>query len=779
MAQNEIKILKQNLEYKIKIGEADEKELKSIGEKIAKQQKLAESLNERIKASENLQNITSQTISIMTGMDDKWKSTFVGSFIQSLSTATTLKQVIGDVGSGLSHSLKFANLLGASIMKSVESTLYMAYAQDEATAAFSKATSTGTQYHSMITGISQGNRQFGISADDSARSVQALYTGFNMFSAMAPKVQKELATTTAHLDALGISADTTTKNIETAMRFLGMSAKQAGSLQVELLATAEALSLAPKTVAEGFAKASPMLIAHGAKMEAVFKRMAEQTKTTGLEIDKLLGFARQFDTYEGSARVVADFNHILGGPFLNSMELLNATESERIDIMKDAFKMSGQSFDQMDEHTQRALAHHLGLQDVAEMQKLMMPLTREQIKIDKEKAISDAALAERAKTAQSMLEQMKNAALSLAIGIQPLIKGISTVVGWITLLNDKTKKTVAGFEFSLIPAIVVAVATLKILGLSLRLITGAKIAMAGATAGATIAERAFNLVKRVGAILLGINTAAATKESAAKVVQTTATNAQTVAQVKANATAKGGIKTMLAFAGAIALIGLGVGVAAAGIGRMADGFSKLSNDQMLGVIVVLGGMALAIGALGLLMLNPVGLAAAAGMLAIGAAVMMMGSGMALATLGIAALVSAVSNLDFSNLFDGISKESVKDITLIANQVARITSSINGMSISKAEMFDNIMSKVAPTIVSMTSKGDSDVGRAVTDKMIQTTSREASRGDNNRNDKRETQLQPITISVKIDEKEIGKISWEVLKKELERVGGRRIQGPRIN
>ena len=834
MAQTQIKSLKNQLEHKIKIGSADEEALKSIGEQIAAQKKLVEETNRRVTASETLQSTTAGMVTTLTGIDSSWKQTFVGSFTESLSTATSLSQVIGDVGAGLSKTLTASNVLGSSLSKVMEATAAMAVMQDEATAAFSKTTGTGKKYHSMITDVAQSNRAFGVSSEDSSNAFNLLYTNMNQFSSMAPTASKELATLVTRLEAVGLSAETVVGNLDFAMRILGMSTAEASKLQLQLLTTADALALPPQTVAEGFANASGQLAAHGGKIMNVFKRMAHQSKATGVAMETLLGFASQFNTYEGSARVVADFNHLLGGPYLNSLELLNATESERIDIIQQAIKSSGQQFEEMDAHTKRAFAHHLGLKDVEEAQRLLTPLTLEAAEANRKKAITDKELADRAQVTQSVLTKLKNAAITLAVGIMPLIQMVSSAVGWITKLNDKTTTTVAGFQLSLIPAIILGVVALKGLGLVLGLVTGAKVAWTAATAGASLAQFALNIVKGIGNFLLGTSAVATVTDTAAKVTNTAATGAQAAAQKTANTTAASGIKTMLAFAGAVALMGVGVGAAAAGIGFMADGFAKLNPTQMNGVLIVLGGLAAVILLMGALMLSPVGAGATLGILGLGAAILLLGAGVAVAALGISVLMKSMSSVDpatilaagtafaifatslvplipwvltgpllaavllaigtaaimigtgfalaaksiseFDNLLSNISSDAVGNLTAIANEVERIVDSINSMSTIKAVLFENIVTKLSPETSqipsSRTTAAVNAGGVARAQNGVRAPTRTTESTTNSQN------VRPVEIVVKVSEKEIARIAWKEIQKELDRVGGRQIHGPRV-
>lgn len=840
MAANQINALKAQLEEKIKIGEADEEALKTIGEQIAAQQRLLEASQRRVESSNTLRQNTSNIVTTLTGIDDTWKTTFVGSFMESLSSATSLSQVVGDLRAGLAANISVANAMGSAFSKVEEATLSpfigLIGEQETALANFNKFTGVVGGYNSMIVDIERSNKQFGISTQDSAEAVSTLFTNLNLFSGMAPKAQKEMAALVAQLDAVGVSSETSATNIELGMRVLGMSASEAQNLQLELLATAEALALPPQMVAEGFAKTAPQLAAHGKRMISVFKDLAAESKATGLAMDDLLGFASQFNTYEGAAQITADFNHLLGGAFLNSLELLNATEEERIDLIQDAMKASGQSFDAMDAHTKRAIAHHLGLKDVAEASRLLNPEMIGLSEAEKKARIEQDKLAKRAETTQSIMQKLQNVVSSLAVSLQPLVNLVSSVVMWITELNDKTTFTVGGFKLSLIPAIIIGITALRTLGLVIRLVTTAQIALRAATVAGSIAQTAWNIVKGIGNFLTGASTAATVTETGARVTSTAALLKQAAAQKLANARSAAGLKAIIAFAGAVALMGVGVGAAAAGIGFMAEGFSKLNNDQINAIVLILGGLAAVILLMGLLMLAPVGQAATLGILALGAAILLLGAGIAVASLGLSVLLSSISQLNpeqilaagsafvmfagaltpllpwvlagpllaaallaigvaalmigggfslaassiekFDSILSNISDDSIRNLMAIADEVERIVDAVNDLSVIKASLFENIVSKLVPEGAAIEPTGAAARVTTAAVEKTEASARVAVQTTPKGADSQSAQMRPINISVKIDEKEIAKIAWEEIQKEFERVGGRRIQGPRV-
>jgi hypothetical protein len=146
-----------------------------------------------------------------------------------------------------------------------------------------------------------------------------------------------------------------------------MSSEQAITLQEELVKTARGIGIAPSQMVQGFAQAAPRLSAHGANMEKVFKGLALQSKNTGASIDQLLGIAEGFDTFEEAARKTSQLNAMFGTQ-LNSVELLNATEEERIQILQSSLQATGKSIDTLGRFELKSLAQIIGV-DVATVRK--------------------------------------------------------------------------------------------------------------------------------------------------------------------------------------------------------------------------------------------------------------------------------------------------------------------------------------------------------------------------------------------------------------------------
>lgn len=141
-------------------------------------------------------------------------------------------------------------------------------------------------------------------------------------------------------------------------------------LGAELVNIARVTGQAADTVANNFDAAMANLAAYSLpKARAEFRKLSAISAVTGVEMSKMLTVATQFDNIETAANAVGELNAMMGGPYLNTLDLVNATESERIEMLKNMMTQSGETFNQMDRFKQKAIAQTIGT-DVREASRL-------------------------------------------------------------------------------------------------------------------------------------------------------------------------------------------------------------------------------------------------------------------------------------------------------------------------------------------------------------------------------------------------------------------------
>ena len=339
------------------------------------------------------------------------------------------------LGQQMAETFGPMNLMVSIREKVVESTVKMVFATDSAISSFRRATGAGEEFNSVLMEARVDSAQAGVSMAQTAEAAGALFTGMRQFTEIGPAAQTELIAFTTTMENLGIASGATTEFMNNSTTAMGMNVDQSIAAQSELAATGIALGMAPGEMMEGFNQAFPQLAAHGAGAIEVFQGIAAAAKATGASMNTLLGvFGQAMDTFEGTAEVAGRVNAVLGDDLLNSVDLLNASEDERIRMMIEAIELSGRSFESMGRFERRALANAAGISDMAEANRIFgtsLSVFDEQQRKARESGMSQEQLAERAAAATDVMQKFNAIIENLAILVGPIIEGLHSVVNGI------------------------------------------------------------------------------------------------------------------------------------------------------------------------------------------------------------------------------------------------------------------------------------------------------------------------------------------------------------
>jgi polyhydroxyalkanoate synthesis regulator phasin len=333
-------------------------------QEVNKSTKAAAEANYDLKNSnEDLENSAHGLIKTFTGLDKNVKS-MTGKLLFAADGFKTLK--------GTLEKYKDPQVIFNSVTaKMEESTVRMVKRTDEAFASFNRLTGAGGSLNQTMFDAQYEARALGVTVESAAAATGVLYTQMSNFTELAPNVQKELIKSAASMEALGISSETTAGLMDVSMNSLRMSQDEAKALSDDLAKLSIGLGKPPAELAEGFRKALPTLAAYGKGARKVFEGLAAAAKATSISTQELLGiFGESMDTFEGSAQAAGKLNALLGGNLVNSMELLYATEDERIQIVKQAMDATGRNFDMLDKYEKKAIAAAVGISDMTTATKL-------------------------------------------------------------------------------------------------------------------------------------------------------------------------------------------------------------------------------------------------------------------------------------------------------------------------------------------------------------------------------------------------------------------------
>ena len=398
----------------------------AIEEQLNLEEEILNNLEKRAQLEANLEDTANDYLKTFLGITQQQKG-MVGLLQQSMDTGKGLGGALADVAKGLMDGMQAGISLNSVLFsiagKIQESTVAMVLNTDEALANFNKMTTAGGELNQTIVEASFDTREMGIGMNDTVQAAQDLYENMSGFSELTKDAQGEMLTLAAGMEKAGVSASDTAKIFDTAMKGFGMTTSEATDLSKELLATSQALNVPAGKLAQDFNSAMTELAKYGPEGVDVFKGLAAQAKAAGVEMSTLLGVASQFDTIEGAAGATSRLNAILGSN-INTMEMLNATEEDRIALLQQAVNATGKSFDEMDRFEKQAIASAAGISDMSEAAKLFNAETSafgDAADSMDEVGAAQADMAAATESATSIGEKMTLLFESMAVAIIPLM----------------------------------------------------------------------------------------------------------------------------------------------------------------------------------------------------------------------------------------------------------------------------------------------------------------------------------------------------------------------
>ena len=437
---------------------------------------------EKIKAANDaIDSSTKSIAAALTGVSNAWEGTIWG---MTLSHPQGIAAGLDQIGESLSETFSMANVGGSALMKIQEATAGMVMQASEHFASINKLTGATGEYNSMIIETMQSNASFNVDMETATKSIGDLYTNMSQFTEYSKETQSQLVEMTAQLEAVGIESGVTSENFEIMTKAMGMSTDQAMDAQMQFVGLAKELGVSATKIGKDFAANQSALAKWGDNAVQVFKEVSAASKATGIEMSNLLSITGQFDTFEGAANAAGKLNAILGGGVLNSMDLLNASEEERIRMLIQSISLSGKSWDSMNRFEKMAVANAAGINDMAEASKIFGQSLGE---YDKMIAKSDAAAAtqaqleERAAAASSVLDKLKRIMEAFAIAVEPIVNAVMGLLNGILWLNDAT----GGM---LIPTLAVLAGLLGIMHMRTQAATAAKLIDIGVDANSVVGK---------------------------------------------------------------------------------------------------------------------------------------------------------------------------------------------------------------------------------------------------------------------------------------------------
>lgn len=306
---------------------------------------------------------------------------------------------------------------------------------DKQRVALGKNTGLFGQFNDQLVNSVAMAAKFGKGQEAVRSTIGSLSKDMMNFTQLSDDNQKTLIDGSLALQQFGIEAAQSAKANDFLMNSLGKSAKEAVSYQKDLVELGHEIGMSGSLLVEQFGSMSGDLAKFGDKAEDVFKNLAKTAKATGVEMNTLLGVAKQFDTFEGAASAVGKLNAQMGTN-LDAMTLLQEEDpAKQVEMLRDAFQATGKDLASMSKFERMAAAEAMGM-TLPDLQKFLQP--------KKEKTQTDKDFDDLIKLTTTFGDKLSAVGKQFAVFFTPVISIMVDVLDFIgrgiSLFSEFTQK---------------------------------------------------------------------------------------------------------------------------------------------------------------------------------------------------------------------------------------------------------------------------------------------------------------------------------------------------
>ena len=285
------------------------------------------------------------------------------------------------------------------------------------------ATGFGDKFSDSILKMTKQGIRSGIGMEESANAITAMTNGLSSFNPNAEKTNENLGLTIARLEKLGVSSADTVKSIDHLQRAMKMTAEQAADVTAQVARMGKEIGITGTKMLSDFNAASARLSIYGERNIEVFKGLAAMAKASGIEISNLVSISEKFDKFDSAADSIAQLNAVLGTQ-LSTMEMLAADDDERIMMIKQQVQASVGNFDSLDKHTKLYIAQAMGVNSVADAQRILNMSMAEYQSMEEGQREQARIQEEIAKATEDLLpvfQRLKMAFMEVLLAFSPFI----------------------------------------------------------------------------------------------------------------------------------------------------------------------------------------------------------------------------------------------------------------------------------------------------------------------------------------------------------------------
>lgn len=307
---------------------------------------------------------------------------------------------------------------------------------DNVGVAFLKATGFNSEWNDTILASWRDIRYFNVSLQDTADSMLGLLKNVRQFNQQSESGKRNLTGYIALVSRLGVGAETSTKALSYFIDTLNQGNEESIGNMSKLLGISKLTSETFQTVLSDFVNALPEIGKYGGQATNVFKEMFATAKSLRIETSELLKIAQGFDTFDTAAASVGRLNAILGGPYLNTLQLMNQNEAERIQTLNQAFKATGRNWSSLGKYERQAIATAAGISDMTVAERVFGGSLNDVAQYTRQAAVEQEELNKKNQRAATLGEKWQNFLSSLSVVLEPIIDLFHTLTSALLTVAD-------------------------------------------------------------------------------------------------------------------------------------------------------------------------------------------------------------------------------------------------------------------------------------------------------------------------------------------------------
>jgi len=341
---------------------------------------------------------------------------------------SSMKTSFSDIVNPLSISLNYFG-------KYISTIKMMVFELDNANSSLNKSMATLNEYTSVISDAQKYGAEFGLTYSENADIIKNTSTYFNDFNKMTEENKTTMVGLIGLYSKFGTSSALMTKVIGKLTDTFADNGDTARTYMKHIMTLNDTLGKQLSETVSDLDASFGRLSRFGPKQALeVFKSLQTQSKSLGVQMNSLLSITEKFDSYDQAAQSVGRFNAIFGGPFLNTIQLMRSTDSERLEIIKNQVDMMGIQYEALNHQEQQVLASAVGITDMADAQKFFTKSIYD-YRSEKNKQIQSEEESKKiAIESQAVMEKLKSTFISLVDGIEPLLsafRAVTDVISWV------------------------------------------------------------------------------------------------------------------------------------------------------------------------------------------------------------------------------------------------------------------------------------------------------------------------------------------------------------